>query len=704
MAMLYVSKTIVLRGFARLEEQEAQTNIERAKNSVDVELTDLVRICKDWAPWDDSQNFVLGKNPEYIASNLLADSLSNFNLNFMMFIDLSGKIFHITAVDPEKGEFVQLPETVVDGILANKSLLTMTEPKDSKSDIIILPDEIIMVAAQPISNSLSEKPISGTLIMGRYLNDRMIKILSERTQLDISISRNDAPAYDHDASVVVLSKDSIAGFVNISNLNGDKHITLKTIMPRAIYNRGLTTVRYFTTAIISGVVSILAILLFVMHKIILRPINTLTKNFMDIRNNHDTSTKLYTERNDEIGTLARSFDEMMENLKNKMADLDESQNLTRNIIDTDPAIIFVKDCDGRYLLVNKAMAGLFDTTCKDMLGKTNMDFLGSAISSSEQIDKFAGDDRKVILSQKPLFVKEEQFASPKGWSKWLQIYKIPITIKGNPKCVLGIGVDITERKKNQDETNSLNRELITATEKVETANIELRNFVYVASHDLREPLNKIAMLSNVLHRSLTDKLTGNDAENLNLMIEGANRMTKMVEGLLDYSRVDMETHPFKTVDANEIIEQLKESELSVLLDGKNAIIEIPQSLPTVIADPVQFRQLLGNLIANGILYQDKDSTPHITITSKPAADGMTKIEVADNGIGIKPEYHQTVFMVFKRVASGDEYEGTGIGLAVCKKIIERHGGKIGLKSTPGKGSTFWFTIPTSSAAVFAAHV
>jgi light-regulated signal transduction histidine kinase (bacteriophytochrome) len=186
------------------------------------------------------------------------------------------------------------------------------------------------------------------------------------------------------------------------------------------------------------------------------------------------------------------------------------------------------------------------------------------------------------------------------------------------------------------------------------------------------------------------------------MIDGAQRMAKMIEGLLTYSRISTQAQPHQAVDLNEIVKQLQQLELSVLLEEKHATIEIPQPLPCVEADPVQIRQLMQNLIANGVKYQKKGNMPHITITTKPAADGMVGIEVTDNGIGIAPQYLQSIFTMFRRLHSRDEYEGTGIGLTVCKKIVELHGGKIGVESQTDKGSTFWFTMPAAEKLTIAA--
>lgn len=238
--------------------------------------------------------------------------------------------------------------------------------------------------------------------------------------------------------------------------------------------------------------------------------------------------------------------------------------------------------------------------------------------------------------------------------------------------------EVAERKKTQEALENLNR--------------ELTDFVYVASHDLREPLRKISSFGQLLQKSLQGKLSGDDQENLDFMIDGSDRMTMMINGLLTYSRVNTKDIQFETVDLNKVIEQLKGFELSILLEETGCVIEVPQPLPKVYADPVQIVQLLQNLIANGIKYRDEGVTPKIIIKAKEVPDNKVRIEVQDNGIGIAPEYRDEIFKMFKRLHSRKEYDGCGIGLSVCKKIVNKHAGRIGVESEPGKGSTFWFTI------------
>jgi signal transduction histidine kinase len=265
--------------------------------------------------------------------------------------------------------------------------------------------------------------------------------------------------------------------------------------------------------------------------------------------------------------------------------------------------------------------------------------------------------------------------------------------------IVNLNREIDERKKAEEKTHHLNLELENSVAKLGEINNELKNLVFMTSHDLREPTRKISIFGLMLEKSLKGKLTKDEEENLGFMIEGAQLMNERARGLLDYTRIIMEPQLPEAVDLNEMVRQIKEFELPVMSDRKQVVIEVPRSLPSVEVGPIHVHQLMQNLIANGIKYQAKGNVPHITITSKPAADGFVRIEITDNGIGIAPECHQSIFAMFKRLHSRNEYEGIGIGLPVCKKIVERYGGKIGVISEPGKGSTFYFTLPQWEKAV-----
>ncbi len=232
-------------------------------------------------------------------------------------------------------------------------------------------------------------------------------------------------------------------------------------------------------------------------------------------------------------------------------------------------------------------------------------------------------------------------------------------------------------------------------DRVRQSNEELSDFAHVVSHDLREPLRKITCFGSILAESLRGSLLGEDAESLDIMIDGADRMRKMIEALLAYTRVTSQPAKLEAVDLQQIVQQLRDFELAVLLEEKQVSFDVSEPLPIVQGDPVQLCELLQNLIANGVKYQPKDAIPRIAITARDADDGMVRVAVIDNGIGIEPARHRNAFAMFKRVHTQGEYEGTGVGLAVCKKIVKRHGGEIGVESKPGQGSTFWFTLPAA---------
>jgi len=251
---------------------------------------------------------------------------------------------------------------------------------------------------------------------------------------------------------------------------------------------------------------------------------------------------------------------------------------------------------------------------------------------------------------------------------------------------------VVERERAQEYLKVANLDLTLTTEKLKEVNRDLTDFVYVASHDLREPLRKISSFGGLLKESLEGKLEEDDRENLEYMTDGADRMTRMIEGLLAYSRLNTKKIPLEAVDCNEIVKQLEQFELRTILEETGGSIEVPQPLPKVKADPGQITQLFQNLIANGIKYRREGVRPRVAIRAGQIDDDTVRIEVRDNGIGISREHWEDIFKMFRRLHSRQKYPGTGIGLALCKKIIGRHSGKIGVESNDGEGSTFWFTL------------
>ncbi|MHA3772147.1 ATP-binding protein [Verrucomicrobiota bacterium sgz303538] len=244
--------------------------------------------------------------------------------------------------------------------------------------------------------------------------------------------------------------------------------------------------------------------------------------------------------------------------------------------------------------------------------------------------------------------------------------------------------DITDRRNDEKKLRD------TATHLAES-NADLAQFAYVASHDLQEPLRAVAGCVQLLQERYADKLDEPANQLINHAVEGARRMHTLIEDLLAYSRVGTEGKPFESIDSSAILAGVIANLEAVIREHDAEITH--EELPTVMADPTQMTQLLQNLISNGIKFCT-DHRPQIHIAAE-RDNGKWRFSVRDNGIGIPPQFTDRIFLIFQRLHTRKEFPGSGIGLAMCKKIVERHGGRIWVESQPGKGSTFYFTLPAA---------
>jgi DNA-binding LacI/PurR family transcriptional regulator/signal transduction histidine kinase len=229
-----------------------------------------------------------------------------------------------------------------------------------------------------------------------------------------------------------------------------------------------------------------------------------------------------------------------------------------------------------------------------------------------------------------------------------------------------------------------------AEEELARSNRELEQFAYVASHDLQEPLRMVKSYLQLIERRYARQLDEDADEFIAFAVDGAERMQTLIHDLLEYSRVTTHGKPFAPTDCAAVLNHALNN-LKVAIEESGAVIT-HDGLPTVMADETQLTSLLQNLIGNAIKFRKKETQPEIHISAERTGAEWA-FSVRDNGIGIDSGYFERIFMIFQQLHSHEEYAGTGIGLAVCKKIIERHGGRIWVESEPGKGSTFYFTIP-----------
>jgi len=276
-----------------------------------------------------------------------------------------------------------------------------------------------------------------------------------------------------------------------------------------------------------------------------------------------------------------------------------------------------------------------------------------------------------------------QGALPDG--RWIQVIERPTTDGG----VIGIRINITEIKQKEAELQETTRQLEEHGRELKRSNTELEQFAYVASHDLQEPLRMVASYCQLLKRRYAGKLDGDADEFIEFAVEGASRMQRLINDLLNYSRVGRRGETFMAVPGGELVQQALGNLQGAIAEAR-ARVEVG-TLPEVFGDRTQLAQMFQNLIGNAIKFR-RDEPPVVEV-SAVAEGGFAEFTVEDNGIGIERQYVDKVFLIFQRLHNRDKYSGTGIGLAIVKKVVEHHGGRIWIDSTPGAGSRFRFTLP-----------
>ncbi len=394
-----------------------------------------------------------------------------------------------------------------------------------------------------------------------------------------------------------------------------------------------------------------------------------------------SSTKLPWR--DETGRIIGTFGLTRDITATKDAEekLGEERNLLRKIIDQLPSGLFVKDTASRYLLNNQAhLAMLGVKTQAEATGRTTLDFFpGERGRQALAGDQQVLDGGAAILNQEKLDVLAE------GHTRWSLVTKVPLhDSHGQLVGLVGVSHDITERKRQEEEAKK-------SAEELARSNAELEQFAYVASHDLQEPLRAVASCVQLLKKRYEGKLDARADEFIAHAVDGTKRMQALISDLLDYSRIGTHTHPFEPANCAMVLDDAL-ANLAVALHESGAVVE-HDPLPTVLADASQLAQVFQNLIGNAIKFRG-ERRPEIRVIARREAGGWL-FGVSDNGIGIEPQYFERIFRVFQRLHTRGRYPGTGIGLAICKKIVERHGGRIWIESQPAQGATFYFTLPES---------
>lgn len=610
-----------------------------------------------------------------------------------------GFVRHFTEIDP----------VVTEHLWYKHFLRTITDYSGRERSLI---GQLIVENADPTPEQIAR------LLRGQGVTEeswQMAQVLAEQSGLYATIAPYYTDARSHYSTMHDMIQDmfyvpgarhgetypiSVDLWFELSMQASDSLSTLRdaSIKQTQKYTQNLI-VETERQIVVQAAVFLLALLLCaysfrVIVRRVIRPINTMVDALMKATRGENVEFALPANRGDEIGKLAEvlhAFQQNLEDIKKTAAELDRSENHLRAVVDHTLDGLITIDAKGAIKSFNLACERIFGYAAPEVIGQNVKVLMPEPYHGEHDgyLSRYLQTGEAHIIGTPG----REVSARRKDGSIFPIDLSISSFVSDDGQHFSGIIRDITARKEAE-------LALATYTHALERSNKELDDFAYIASHDLKEPLRGIHNHSRFLLEDNTDKLDEESVGRLNRLVFLSQRMERLVNDLLYFSRLGRQELAIQAADLNIVVADI-ESTLEHFLGERHARIVTDEKLPVVTCDKPRVTELFRNLITNAVKYNDK-AEPTVEIgylPSKSTPDGAVRRKVffvKDNGLGIQPEFHQEIFRIFKRLqASKEPEEGTGVGLTFVKKIVERHGGEIWLESEPGKGTTFYFTLEAS---------
>jgi signal transduction histidine kinase/CheY-like chemotaxis protein len=702
--ILYIiSRELLLRSFSDLEKEYTKKHLYRAVNAIEHETSSMDALLSGWATWDDTYNFILDKNKNYIRKNLTADSFIIQKINIIIYTNNSGQIVYGKYFDLEKEKELENTKKLFEDLIKNYRILT--EHKNIKSHIkgiVLLKEEPVLVASQPILTGKYKGTVIGTLIVGRNLNYKELQHIENEVKLPVNLYNLHDPKIPKEViknllkkqpdTVQILNNKTIAGYTVIRDIYKKPVLVLKVDVKRDIYRHGEGSIIYFLVYFLITGLIIIFITIIILDKFILSRLIRLNKTVNTIGKTGNLSERVYAAGTDEFTELAQSINNMLDSIEVSQEELNKA------VMNSITSQIAVLDREGVITSVNEA----WERFSRERKGEENSSSdIGEhyiKVWESETGEFTTGKLKsldgigEVIKGKSQYFSCEYKCELPSR-NIWLLINATPLAAKKGGTVISRI--DITERKKAEENLIFMEKQLRQA-QKLEA----IGTLAGGIAHDFNNILSAIMGYTEMTLVFLV-KEEGKLKNNLQKILKASRRATDLVSQILTFSRQSEKEK--QIIEIKPVIKEV----IKLLRATLPSTVEIRQKIDVysdkILGDPTQIHQILMNLSTNAAYAMSKKggileiSLTEVEITestkfSDLEPDSYIKLSVKDTGEGIKKETLDKIFDPF--FTTKPQGEGTGLGLSVVHGIVKSYGGSIYVESEPDMGSTFNVFLPS----------
>ena len=724
---LLLSRAAVEGGFHKLEDRRVRDSVAGAEKGIRSQLAALDVFLWDWSSWDDTYQFAQDQNPEYIQSNLPSDTFVDQSIAAIVVWDRFGKVIYSRAVDKGGQDDPASLGLVLDqcsGLMPD-----IPEKGGSGGFISLGPTRWGLAAKRPILTSDNRGPSMGTMLMIRPISLQMIENLSELLGFPVLLEPLEVDPdlvgrirSEGGRSVVLVSKTRADGVALFGGVDGQPLALLRVAVSRGISIQGERVMIYNSLLIALVILTFSALLYLLLHKKVLARLETLSRQVKAIGEAHFEQGRVSIGGSDEISLLAGTVNSMLDSIAEshretmrKSAEVAENERFLNQLFNSISVGVFLVDAENKTILE-------INDRALSMVGRTRNEIVGKACH--KLVCPSMNGECPILDHHKPGDMTKRKMMHKGGYVIPVMKSVLPIERSGKP-LLLETVVDISDMEMARAELESIKNELEDKVAKrtvdLEVANRELvaldkakTLFLSSASHELRTPLTSVIGFLKLMERSFRDhflphvrKVEGLSARadvfvgNLMVVRSEADRLGRLVNDLLDLNRIEsgrMEwrdelLRPEVMVEraGGTIAGQVSENpELDLL-------IEVEPDLPEVLADSDRLHQVLINLLNNAVKFTDKG---HVSLEAC-GAPGAVEFVVSDTGRGIPEENQPKIFELFYQAQDenmrSSKTFGTGLGLAICRQIVAHYGGTVSFTSTPGQGSRFVVSLPTTKS-------